>query len=150
MDKTIKESFREKTGLDWQWKAGKTSYGYGLMSIGKKLEYAHRVSYQIHNGKIPQGMHVLHSCDDPGCVNPEHLHLGTNEDNIREKVERGRSVYQVYYGEENPMSKFTNKQVIDIRKRYKNGTRQCVFVKEYGVSATTISDIVNRKIWKHI
>ena len=150
MDKTIKESFREKTGLDWQWKAGKSSAGYGLMWIGKKLEYAHRISYIIHNGKISPGMHVLHSCDDPGCVNPEHLHLGTNEDNIREKVERGRSVNQVYYGEENPKAKFTNKQIIDIRKRYKNGTRQCVFVKEYGVSRTTISDIVNRKIWKHI
>ena len=146
MDKTIKESFREKTGLDWQWKAGKTSYGYGLMSIGKKLEYAHRVSYQIHNGKIPPGMHVLHSCDDPGCVNPEHLHLGTNADNIREKVERGRCAK----GEKSPKSKLKTKDVIKIRDKHKAGSTIADLAREYSVGRTCISYIVNRINWKHI
>lgn len=148
MAKTIKERFYEKVGLDWQWRSRKNKAGYGDIQVNGKHVRAHRLSYEIHNGKIPAGMYVLHSCDDPGCVNPEHLHLGTPADNMREMVERNRN--HNMRGENNPNAKITEKQVIEIREKYKKGMRQIEICKEYDLQDGNVSDIVNRKKWKYI
>ena len=79
----------------WEWQGACTSHGYGNIGAGgncRKVLSAHRVAWQLANDqKIPEGMHVLHSCDNPSCCNPSHLRLGTNADNVRDKVERGRT-----------------------------------------------------------
>ena len=148
VEKTIKERFREKVGLDWQWRASKNASGYGIIGVGDKVELAHRLSYKIHNGQIPDNMQVLHTCDDRGCVNPEHLYLGTNHDNIMDRVKRNRK--GDVSGEKNGLSKLNKKQILEIRERYKNGENQHSIGKQYGVCKATIYYIVNELTWKHI
>jgi hypothetical protein len=74
----------------WLWSACGTKAGYGLFGYEGKLQLAHRVSYKLHKGFIPEGMVVRHTCDTPSCVNPDHLELGTQGENIRESVRKGR------------------------------------------------------------
>jgi len=148
MRKTIKERFYEKVGLDWRWRNATGKDGYGRMIFRGKMTDAHGISYMIHNGAIPEGVHVLHSCDDPGCVNPEHLHLGTHADNMREMMERGRRGGKGGGGV--GRAKLTPAQVLEIREKYKIGAIQRSLAKEYEVNFRTINYIVNRVNWKHI
>lgn len=76
----------------WEWKAGKFRYGYGAFSLKEKLLKAHRVSYELAYGPIPEGMYVCHHCDNPPCVNPTHLFIGTPQDNMTDKIRKGRLV----------------------------------------------------------
>jgi hypothetical protein len=110
---------------------------------------AHRVSWTLHNGAIPNGLHVLHHCDNPQCVNPAHLWLGTNADNMRDMIRKGRG--NVAGGEDHGSAKLTEKQVIEIRERYAAGNiTQHELGNEYGISKQTIGEIIRREIWKHI
>lgn len=94
-EKSILERFNEKWTEDENgchiWTASKDRDGYGHFGMGDFIFRANRVSYMIHKGEIPKGLKVCHSCDNPSCVNPDHLNLGTHDDNMREKVERGRA-----------------------------------------------------------
>lgn len=78
----------------WPWCGATSPKGYGKFSTGprrtRKFLRAHRFAWELSNGEIPQGMQVLHACDNPGCCNPRHLFLGTNDDNVRDKVSKGR------------------------------------------------------------
>lgn len=76
----------------WEWMGGKTR-GYGRIAVGLKTMTTHRFSYITHNGDVPKGLHVLHSCDNPGCVNPKHLFLGTQKDNMDDMIKKGRGRY---------------------------------------------------------
>jgi len=82
-----------KTEKCWNWIAGKDKDGYGKIKIDGKMVQAHRASWVIHNGDIPNGMCVLHRCDNPSCVNPEHLFIGTRLDNARDRDVKGRNGY---------------------------------------------------------
>ena len=150
MKKTMKERFYEKVGIDMKWTGAKTPFGYGKLYVNGKLEYAHRISYKIYNGEIPEGMLVLHSCDDGSCVNPDHLHLGTDADNMREMQERGRKKPGISKGEKNGRAKLTEKEVIEIRKNYKNGIKPRYLSKKYNIGVGSIFKIVSRKQWTHI
>lgn len=140
-----------KDNLDgcWIWTAHATLQGYGQIRVDGKTLKAHRVAWSLVNGQIPDSMMVLHHCDNPSCVNPAHLHLGTLADNNRERCERGRSFIPL--GETNAASKLIEPQVLEIRECYANGgITQRELAKRYGVCKSLISAIVNRRNWIHI
>ena len=132
----------EKTEC-WLWQAGKDKDGYGV--FGKSLK-AHRVYYEIMFGEIPFGMKVCHKCDNPSCVNPYHLFLGTQNDNIQDMVKKNRQ----NKGTEVNCAKLNEIKVIYIRMLNELGWTQIKIAKEFNVSFQLISLIVNRKIWKHV
>ncbi len=134
----------EKKGPEecWEWKACKTK-GYGLIRIEGKNIKAHRVSLQIKLGReIVEGLVAKHCCDNPSCVNPNHLTEGTQSENLKEAYERGRRVLS---------SKLTKTDVLEIREIYKEGLlTQKEIAELYGISESPLSYIVNRKSWSHI
>lgn len=139
----------------WEWQAyckpAPESYGVFRYAVGESMRVAHRVAYEFAFGPIPVGMLVRHSCDNPPCCNPSHLLLGTNLDNSRDKVERGRSTKgrTVHWGEGSGRSaKLTESQVREIRTRYARGdVSQAALGIEYGISQTHIGTIVRREAW---
>lgn len=129
----------------WEFKGFKNKDGYGKMSKGNsKLDSAHRISYRIHKGEIPEGMVILHTCDNPACCNPNHLLLGTQNDNIQDMMRKRRFIK--HSGAK--ASKFTGKQIKEIRDKYtgKRGEK-LKLSKEYNCSPTTITNILNN--WKN-
>lgn len=127
----------DQTGC-WDWTATKDPCGYGRIT-GDGGPLAHRLSYKLHRGPIPDGLHVLHRCDNPGCVNPEHLFLGTHADNMADKTAKGRQGLR---------AKLTKAEVVAIRTSI--GVPQQKLGKQYGVSKTLISYIRAGKLWTHV
>jgi len=147
---TLEERFWSKVikGADdgcWIWTAH-THRGYGRISlgVGKVLE-AHRVAYELLKGPIPEGMHVLHHCDNPICVNPNHLFLGTNADNLHDAAVKYRVGHLNCCGN----AKLTYAQVREIRRRYNQGhvTYQRL-AEEYGVTHSQIGYIIKGQCWR--
>lgn len=134
----------------WEWGAGRFPKGYGASSRLCGTRIAHRIAYSLCIGPIPEGLQVLHTCDNPPCCNPGHLFPGTNADNVRDRVAKGRN-----RSRPNPRScytfaKLTEDQVREIDRRCANGERQDVVASDYGVSSQTVSAIVTRQRWKHL
>ncbi len=103
--KTVEERFWKKVnkvglGDCWEWIGAKTPLGYGKIGVDHKTKYAHRVSWELHNGRIKKGFCVMHQCDNPSCVNPIHLQLGTQLENMRDRDAKGRHKPRGYYDEE--------------------------------------------------
>lgn len=132
----------------WLWVGTTNNKGYGQLKINKKNTGAHRVSYMVHIGPIPEGMFVLHQCDNPACINPYHLFLGTHADNMRDKVQKGRMHDQ--RGEHNPKAKITELQARDAHERAAKGERQSDIARSYGVTRSAISRIIRGQSWPHI
>lgn len=109
---------------------------------------AHRISYLMFHGEIPHGLEVCHSCDNPGCVNPNHLWLGTHTDNMRDMEQKGRGNQQK--GERCGKAKLKEKQVIKIRSLYSSGFSYRKLAARFKMDASSIGDIVNRHTWSHI
>jgi hypothetical protein len=129
----------DKTGECWLWTAALHDDGYGMFGISGRSRYAHRLSFEFTHGAIPDGMQVLHHCDNPPCVNPAHLYLGTRADNMHDMVVRGRFA-----------SKVTADQVRVIRARAANGERRKQLAMDYSISEAQVKWIVKRKGWLHI
>lgn len=157
-DKTLAERFWEKVdvrGEDecWEWKASKIKNGYGRIGVGGKLKLAHRVSWEMANGAIPDnnnyhGTCILHKCDNPSCVNPNHLFTGTQKDNINDAVNKGRAERIKSKGEANISAKLTYKNARQIREVYNMGVASYrVLAIMYGVTRSTIAKIVTNKTW---
>ena len=133
----------------WEWLRYKNPAGYGNFGVGEKVKLSHRVSWVINNGQIPDGLCVLHKCDNPGCVNPAHLFLGTRADNTRDAIKKGR--LDTFRGELNHMAKLTKEEVLEIREEYKRGNiSQSRLAKKYNIGQQNVWCIVNRISWKYI
>lgn len=133
------------------WNGSKHPRGWGIIRNNGKRVKAYRASYEVHHGPIPEGMVVRHSCDNPACINPEHLSLGTQADNVRDMFQRGRE--NKAKGERTGKAKLTDAQVREIRGRYAPMTygkgAHCL-AREFGVSKQTVQAILSGESWKHL
>jgi hypothetical protein len=133
-----------KTSDCWVWMAFRPEKGYGRFWVNGKNKNAHRISWELANGPIPPGLHVLHRCDNRACVNPAHLFLGTNADNMRDRNEKGRTTH----GEQHYSAKLTEKMVHQIRGH--SFLPHEVLAGLFGVSRRTINHVINRKTWRFL
>lgn len=154
MSKTIDEIiayFKERfwSNVDkskdcWTWKGCKSRFGYGEFYANKKTYRAHRLAYELSHGDIPDGLFVLHRCDNPTCVNPDHLFVGTHSDNMKDAANKGRIC-----GEMNSFSKLTWNEVNEIRRLYSLRVYSMGSIaRKFGVSKASISNIVKNKLWR--
>ena len=155
---TVSDRFWEKvdkTDGCWLWTASVFQHGlpYGQFQLNG-IPHHHRVAWTLVNGPIPDGIRVLHHCDNPPCVNPEHLFLGTDADNNRDMMAKGRfrqgnTTLTAAKGEGHPKHRLTEEQVSAIRSRYTGAWgEQSQLAREFGVSQTTIFQIVNQQRWR--
>lgn len=143
--------YYEGLGVCWIWRGKKSPKGFGLTSVKSLVFHVHRLSYYLHVGDIPEGMNVLHSCDNPECSNPDHLFLGTNVESAKIKVSKGRATNALHWlgrvidrsnykrGSGMYNASFTDDQVIDMRIRYSNGISTEHIAASYGVHVGTVA-----------
>lgn len=127
----------------WLWRGSTSKHGYGHYTVRHRNHRAHRVSWLLTNGPIPADLHVLHDCDNPSCVNPSHLHLGTPKDNTIDRGARRRT----QHGERHYCAKLTEADVRAIRA---STERRGVLAKRYGINHTAIKRCQDRITWKHV
>lgn len=161
--RTLRERFDAKWKLDersgcWLWTATRTNprrgAGYGRISSGARLIVAHRVAWELFRGPIPEGLRVLHACDTPPCVNPEHLFVGTQADNIRDMRAKGRLIppppptpAQVLRGEDVATARLTEACVRAIRA---SAATHAELARRYGVTQQAIAAVRSRRTWRHV
>lgn len=135
------------SGTCWNWTGGVFGGGYGSVKINGINYGAHQVAFELFIGVIPPGLFVLHTCDNRRCVNPSHLFLGTNADNIADMVQKQRHSH----GSGHPDAKLDERSVSDIRQRWEHGgITQVALAAEYGVAPSTIRGVLRRVNWKHV
>lgn len=138
--------YAERGNGCWEWTAACFHNGYGKFRDGTKIRSAHRVAYEIYCGSIGSST-VCHRCDNPLCVNPNHLFLGTQKDNVSDMISKGRQAV----GERFSSHKLTPSGVREIRERYNaGGVTQQALAEEFGVDQKLISRVVRRLSWKHV
>lgn len=136
----------------WPFIGSISTLGYGRIKFRRRWYFAHRASWVATFGPIPSGLNVCHACDNPACVNPNHLMLGTNIANSVDRDRKGRThgFHGERQGARNPRSKITDDIARLIFNRASNGERQIVLALEYGVSDRTIRSILDKTKWSHI
>ena len=130
----------------WIWMGSSQVRGYGEIISNNRKHLAHRASYEAFVGKIPEGMYVCHACDNVACVNPNHLFLGTQKQNLQDMASKGRSTK----GVKNPMAKLDAYGVKEIREGIKAGRTDSSLAKDWMVCRQTINNIRNGKVWNHV
>jgi DNA-binding XRE family transcriptional regulator len=130
----------------WIWTAAKNPEGYGRIAVRGKMLLSHRFSYILHFGNIPEGMHVCHRCDTPSCVNPAHLFVGTDADNMRDCSNKGRNAK----GEKIAMAKLRSEDIPVIRRMRIEGKTQKEIASLFGVNRMQVSRIERGIDWRHI
>jgi hypothetical protein len=147
----LAERFWEKvdvrgTGECWPWLASTKQGGYGKIASGDgRILLAHRVAYQLASGPVQPGLVVCHRCDNPGCVNPAHLFLGTQAENLRDMRTKGRG--NPPRGSQHPKTQLTNEIVTRIRADTRSHRR---LAREYGIGKSTVGMIKAGATWKHL
>ncbi len=153
----------DKSGKCWVWTGSRNHDGYGRFNTSPKIANASRVSWIIAFGNIPSKMCVCHHCDNPACVKPSHLFLGTRSDNARDMVSKGRwggpkgdthpfriNPELASHGEKHWSAKLTEKDVRSARKLRTNGMTFASIASKFGVDLSCIALIIYRKTWKHV
>ena len=151
ISKTVEQRFNEKVdteGVCHEWVGARNTEGYGNFYLKGKIVKAHRVSYQLAYGDFDKTLQVLHKCDNPCCVNPEHLFLGTGTDNMQDMFSKGREADRS--GEANGNKRVNEVAVRIIRYMSFIGKSHRVIARAYGIGQTTVSDIVNRRTWGEV
>src|SRR5580704_5089112 len=133
----------------WEWAGSRhPRRGYGQVTNDGKTAKAHRVMWRLTYGAIPDGLHVLHRCDNPPCINPAHLFLGTNADNVADRVRKGRSSRaSVNRGEKNALAKLTWNKIAEIRVMLADGVSGKDIAEVYKISRSVVSNIKTGKRW---
>lgn len=153
LDKTQQSRFWSSADLTanknlcWEWKR-KREGRYATFYLKGREYKAPRVAYSIFYGKDPSDLLICHKCDNPNCINPNHLFLGTEKDNSDDKIAKGREVF--VKGESHPMSKLSDEDVVRIKYLCSHGASSTVVGKEYGIGMTQVRRIVNGDSWKHL
>ena len=149
---TLQERMESKTSKAgendcWLWTASCDTAGYGIIRIDNKLRHASHIAFEIYNNKpVPHDMLIMHSCDNPLCVNPKHLSIGTKLLNNVDKKKKGRC--NPRRGNEHPMSKLNTNTVKEIRCLFKQGHHTFTSLASlFNINRTTVSRIINNKLW---
>ena len=160
MTKSLEERFWSKVDKDgptmshmdsncWTWTASQNGHGYGQFRVGEAMLGAHRVSLSFALGRLSE-MQTMHACDNRACVRPDHLSEGTQSQNLKDAYRRGGKKASFRSGEEHSSSKLNKTDVLEIRRRHREGETQKALGKLFGVSQLHISRIVRRKAWAHV
>lgn len=160
----------KRTDACWLWVRGRNAHGYGIASNGKKsgLILAHRLSYELTYGPIPTGLHVCHHCDNPPCVRPDHLFLGTDADNVADMMRKGRygpprsqpkgaeswsrnHLDRLARGQGHGCARLTDEQVMELRRlRIQDGLTLTQLTEMFAISKSQAFRIVRRQSWTHL
>jgi len=142
-------SFVERGQGCWEWR-GTTKNGYGLISWAGRQTYAHRLAYELTTGESPAGLEVMHSCDNPPCVNPAHLRVGTHAENQADMARKGRAGGPGLPGERNPNAKLTADKVRELRRLRSEGWTYRRLATRYGMTRSPITNAAKGETWAHI
>jgi len=141
--------FVKKAPGCWLWAGCRDSRGYGRIGRGRGVSpyYSHRVSWEIRYGPIPRGMYILHHCDNPRCVRPSHLFIGTQADNMADAAKKGR----LAVGEKNGNAKLSEQEVLELRRLHATGIyTQAVLAERFRVSQQHVSSVASGRRWAHV
>jgi hypothetical protein len=140
-----------KNGECWEYQGCRDRFGYGCFGMGRqKYVLAHRFSWELHNGPIPEDLCVLHKCDNPHCVNPDHLFLGTRAENSKDMQRKGRGRTVPKPGALNPAAKLTEDQVREIRRLHESGVSRKALQAAFKITACPIDRIVRNIGWRNV
>jgi|SRR5882672_9518475 len=131
----------------WPWVKSRNEHGYGYTNWGSHATRAHRLAYTLTYGPVPKGLHVLHRCDNPPCVNPSHLFLGTHQDNMTDMKNKRR--YHAMYGEQCPSHKLTEHEarlILELASQHKKTRRE--LAEMFNVSKSTVASLLRRETWR--
>lgn len=138
-----KASKDEKTGC-LNWTASRQNNGYGQFHLNGAMRLAHRISFELHHGAVPEGMFVLHKCDNRICINPDHLFVGTQAENLADMVAKGRQANGISNGH----TRLRDQDVIAIRRSV--GVSQADLARSFGTTSTHIRRIRSGENWSHL
>jgi hypothetical protein len=138
------------SGGCWEWVRSRNNHGYGTLTVNGRRAYAHRLAYELAGRSLADGQHVLHSCDNPACINPEHLSAGSRSDNMQDAARKGRlrTPKVSKSGEENPAAKLNPVTVRSIRRLLAKGWTQDDIAERHEISQSQVSNIARGRHWK--